>query len=486
MGVDREYRIRITTVTDPSGAGKARGALGQVGEEAEKANVSHREMRKLLRMMGPEFAEFGYVGMMALHNHTLIPLLAVGVAMEALREHTKKLKEEMEAMAEAGRKEAKVLEDGYWLGRQQLVELQAEHDSWIAALVKGSDDVKGALDREINKIKEVGEANKKVMEERKKDAEEEIKLKVALGEYTDSEGKARLAQIENINREADSRAAKKTRAEEIAAAEKALADLEKRYKAAEGTAGRAMRESEKTAGEGAALPGQIELAKEERDKSDKAAEEAERKLREAERVAQMGMGGSFGQPVVLDNLNKLRRAAEEAAANALGPATHLQALQEQEIESKRQEAERKRNEKDLQESAKKLKEEFESLQKKLQDMKTMDQLKGRAEDDANKAARSAAANKLVTDQMNSPEGKLVHNVIRSESALAHGDKITVQQQAEIATLRQLLAATGQNGDIVLAALRQGAINQVEQKQQLREILAMLQNAGKQNRNAQSP
>ena len=104
MGVDREYRIRITTVGDASGAQATTAALGEVtgatgkateatkesGKGAEKSEISHRALHMIFRQIGGASKELE-VGLMALTGVMMGSLTfgvyAVGEAVRLLTEH---------------------------------------------------------------------------------------------------------------------------------------------------------------------------------------------------------------------------------------------------------------------------------------------------------------------------------------------------------------------------------------------------------------
>ena len=93
MGVDREYRIRITTAADNSGTKEAAKGLAdlsreeqETGKQADKLSLSHRELHMALAQLGPEFSHFGGMAQYALHNQVLAPVLGI-VGAFALWQH---------------------------------------------------------------------------------------------------------------------------------------------------------------------------------------------------------------------------------------------------------------------------------------------------------------------------------------------------------------------------------------------------------------
>jgi hypothetical protein len=455
-------------------------------EHGEGLNVTHREMHRLLSMLGPEFSEMGNMGMMAMESSMLIPILAVVAALSALREHLQKVREETEKMAEEARKHAKILEEGYWTGRERLVELHEEHDAWIEALMKGTEDAVGAIDKQISKIKEVGAADHAVMEARKKDAEEDIKLRVASGEMTETEGKRRLGQIEDIATEADNRAKREARAKEIAATEAAKNEVAGKAQTAVAAEETASAAAEAGAGRGAELPGLITEAEGQQEEAEKKAREAKAYPSSAAGQVELAAASMIGPDMVAKRKKQWEdhAAAMEKAAQAA--RDHADQLHEDQLIAKEYADGQKKALEDARTEAKKLNDELETLAKRLAGLRESDKVQTAAENETEKANKAATAARVEREQMQSPEGKLVNAVAAGETAAASGQKMTLTQRAQEAALRQLLDSIHGDGQAHLDALRaaHGSIEALRREKE--KILRELEEQKRRLTNTQNP
>jgi hypothetical protein len=111
MAVDREYRIRISTVGDPSGAQAMTGALNgateatkEGGKQAEHAGLSHRALHMILHQVG-EGSKAAEIGLAALAGVMMgsatFGVMAVVQGVRLLIDHFQKLKEKSLEVAKA-------------------------------------------------------------------------------------------------------------------------------------------------------------------------------------------------------------------------------------------------------------------------------------------------------------------------------------------------------------------------------------------------
>src|ERR1039458_6658072 len=176
MGDEREFKIKITTSADASGAQKTAAELDNLspktqkyieqlkagGEASEKMNLSHRELHAALGMLGPEFAHLGGMAQYALHNQMLAPVLGL-VGAFALWQH--RINSCVEALA------------GVELSqnvKQQVGQISAMAESWgiFNKALMDSADASGSVDeaskRNIEVLKAEEEQKKRLLEADKK------------------------------------------------------------------------------------------------------------------------------------------------------------------------------------------------------------------------------------------------------------------------------------------------------------------------------
>ncbi len=170
MAVDREYRIRITTVADAAGANQAASGLDDVekktkkaGESAEHAGISHRALHVIFNQVGVASKELEF-GLVALSGVMLgsvtFGAYALGEAIRLLTEHFKKQKE---AALEAAKATVQFWTDSLQ-GNADARKAAADYAESMEKIFRRTDALKESETEEEAVLKRVGQERLKIME----------------------------------------------------------------------------------------------------------------------------------------------------------------------------------------------------------------------------------------------------------------------------------------------------------------------------------
>src|ERR1035437_8007243 len=256
MGDGREFKIKITTASDSSGARQTAADLGNVsqkteeaGKSSEDAGISHRALHMIFRQVG-EGSKSLEVGLMALSGIMMGSLtfgvMAVGTAMRALVAHFEKQKE---VALEAAKATVQFWTDALQ-GNADARKAAVEYAGALQKIIDNVDTLKQKEGEEEAVLKRVLEQRLKILDAERQaaialahgDREEEARVNARFGQ--------RKSDIGLQNEQAEINLKKKHLAEQSADAMgwKRVADAAERAKEA-GAPGR----EEANAGE-AALP----------------------------------------------------------------------------------------------------------------------------------------------------------------------------------------------------------------------------------------
>jgi hypothetical protein len=212
MSVDREYRIRISTVTDGD-PGKVADGLKEVGKESEKAMLTHREWHKLLHtfahVAGPEAG-------LALSGVATAAIGGFGIALltvKQLIEFVKKLREEsaetQKKISEMATETRDAIEESSKTWNEFIERMHAAKDP--------ADQLEASYKRQKEDLTNISEAHKQIL-----DAMEKEEIAAAKGDKSkEDEIKARYDQARAVTEDSSGAA-------QIAAHQKYIDTLKKR------------------------------------------------------------------------------------------------------------------------------------------------------------------------------------------------------------------------------------------------------------------
>lgn len=214
MSVDREYRIKISTVADVSGVKQTAAELDGLspktqkyieslkdsGSAAEHAEMSHRGLVFALRGLGPEAMEAGHALLYGLTNPMLLGIIGIGMASAKLLGDWRAMREAIEAAVDVSGMD-KVTQA---LGRDGMLNALIEggvaaEDFWgkINALAGAQESLKVKTDDATKAIKEQTEADEKVLAAKEKAQLAELKLGLANGTIPQGDYEQRKGEIES-------------------------------------------------------------------------------------------------------------------------------------------------------------------------------------------------------------------------------------------------------------------------------------------------
>jgi hypothetical protein len=444
MSVDREYRIRITTAADTSGAAQTARALDQVKagikegldpamvhygetaknvtEGAEKMEFSHRGLHRALGMVGPEASHVGMELLTAFSSPQMMGIMAIAEAVKLLDMGMKSLIEK----------------DTSKIGNVSL-------SSGLTDMVQVANDAKVALDNFFRMLGEGASAEEelgnqieratalaKAQEEAASgaaDAEKELALAQlekakAEGKLTDDQYKAAKIGIEE---QADLRRLEREK-NQRAAAIKELGDQEKAQR--------------KLSDEDAA---KVPAARAEADRTRLAAEANARRIKNAQANEK-----SYAETNPEDMTYQLR----ESRARNLKLLETFQARQA-ELQTAADAA--KENLAKLEGKAKESLKKADAIHAKRETAEDVNKVKTDA-DENNLLGRFQARRTMATargeeERNKTPAGRLVNDVAEAETILAQGGQISAKQQTEIKTLAHLFQQAGvRQGETIIAGL----------------------------------
>lgn len=450
MGDEREFKIKITTSADASGAREAKAELDSLSPKTQKyiqdlkdgkgaadgMHVSHRGMSHALRLLGPEVTHLGMNLMHAFGSPPMLAIMGVAAALKGL---------DM-AMKSASERDTREL------GITSLAPKMAHFEMGIvaarAALLEYFDTIGagGTAQERLGSATERATVLMKAQEEAAKggdDAEKELALAQldrakALG-MTEAEAATRKDVIENefdkrqVKREKDAREGRLAAEWKEQGALEKLGDLA-RIKGLAGNSEGSTRDEQANAERiSAAIENQARFNK---------------------------------QPHL---------TAAEAAARDSNQAVLDLAIEKQPGLKAKADEDRKA----LQEA--------ESSRIKAREMRDKLVAESQAADTLNAGGTSALRMRSQTRQtraeteiLNSPEGKLFNDVAGAETILRQGGHISVRQASEIRVAAQLMnQAHVEGGQAMLSAL------QVNTRQVI-ELARKIQALEKQQRGLASP
>jgi hypothetical protein len=496
MGDEREFKIKITTSADRSGAQQVAADLDNLspktkeyikslkagGEASEKMNLSHRELHVALGMLGPEFAHIGGIAQYALHNQILAPVLGI-VGAFALWQH--RINSCVEALAGVE------LPDNV---KQQVGQIGALAESWRVfnnALLDAADgysSVDEASKRNIETLKAEEEQKKKLLEADKKLELSELERQKAL--LSVAEYEARKAEIENRyegKAAEESDEAQLKRLQEKADRGAALAESAKRKMAEAGRIKLGTPEQE------ASIDEQMRTDKEAAEKS---AKEHQDRLNDLyaqkdhlgsplEQLARFArLVGRYGLPGAEDE------GLDESIALEKSGAQSDQTI----IDRYNQRMKGKAGRDELLERRKKLvaeagKEAGESARIWEEGPGDVAAYQRGLDNRRAVAATNQQTQRNTADakMLESPEGNLLRDVAEAERILQSGGQISLKQQSEIKTAVAMLAQTyGDQANTIIQGLGslRGDVGVLAQR--LAGVVQTIQAQSKQIRNLAGP
>lgn len=476
---EREFKIKITTSASGDGAQKTAAELDNLspktrkyieslkegGSAAENMEVSHRNLRYGLRMLGPEFAELGHLGMVAFANPLTAGFIAVAVAAGKVIHDYEKMREAIESAVDTSGIEKVTAALGRDGMLKALVEGGAAADEFwakINRLAGAQESLKEKTDDAVESIKKESEANDKTLSALEKAALAELKLAKARGDITEGEYEQRKAGVENRfeGQKANAKAIEQDRI------------LEERKRELAGVngiigAGPDVLLPKQLAAESAAGTVAADKAK---------LEEWKKKLEEINKWFKEQGGAS--DAATYAEQGKARRLALGKIADLEGGGIAQGETRAKTAAEELAEARRKV------EDAQKRKAELDREIARLEADRTRDAGTRASEGGANRRARGAEAEAAIYD---SPAGKLMKDVGEAENTLRQGGRITMGQASQIRTAAEALKHAGvSQGETILAAFGALHNNQQAFERRLLQLASQIQAQGKQNRNAQSP
>ncbi len=491
MGVDREYRIRITTAADNSGTKEAAKGLAdlsreeqETGKQADKLSLSHRELHMALAQLGPEFSHFGGMAQYALHNQVLAPVLGI-VGAFALWQH--RINSCVEALGGIE------LPDN---AKEQIGQVAALAESWrafnraVMDAATAADSVDEASKRTLETLKAEEEEKKKLLEADKKLELSELERQKTL--LTTADYEARKAAIENRYEDQSASADDEARFKKLQEKAKQGAELVESSKQKMAEAGKIHLG---TPEQEAAIDAQM---KEQADAAEKSHKERQERINDI--FAQRDHAGTF--------LEKLPRTARLIGRYGAFGASHAEAGGTEELELERRGGEseqtvidryKKRMEgkaarDDQEERRKKLiadagKEAGEAYKIWQEGPGDVAAYQRSVDNKRAVAATESQAQRNMADAkaLESPEAKLIRDVSAAEAILQHGGQISVLQQTEIKTLAERMRQSQiEQGAAIIAALGTIHNNTEGLTKQILDLAKRLDQQNKQLRNLAAP
>lgn len=465
MSDEREFKIRITGDASSlsASAGQAQRSLGEVksglldgvnpamvsygkaseqaSEGAEHMHVSHRALRSVLHGISPELAHIGHLLMIALHN----PMLSAAAGGVVLNEVLTKMREHL--VPDTSEMGIKSLAPGFDAARSAIESCEQALLEWHSSLneaLRTERLLNIEMEHENTLLEAQKSATQATDDAEKKLALAKLALAKASGTITGAQYEEQKSQIEQ---ESEQRKFEREKAER----DQKVKNLRTQADATEKAGTDAYYDADKAAG------------KLEDKKTDLAHWESVAKTAE-------------------ENNKKYK---EESDKRVLTPEETKSWMQSQDIaiaaRSRLPElrAEVKKAEDDL----RKLQEDAKNLPQKAQELRwkasSTEEANATWEDGQKKALATNAAAHATEAQakaLSSPEGKLIRDVSTAEAAAQHGQKLTVKQQAQIATLEQMLEGHGVNAQLTLQLLGRLHGNQQALNRQMQDILKKIENS----------
>jgi len=163
---DREFKIRITTDADTSGARVTVEELNKVGQSGKKAHedvaeatgkteISHRALRVALGQLGPEFAHLGHTALYAFANPATGAVIALALVVGALRKHFEDLSKAAEEAAKRTNDALDNIKTATAAADEEIRKADRSFIDWYKHLNDGSGTVIKNLDSVLAKIKAI-------------------------------------------------------------------------------------------------------------------------------------------------------------------------------------------------------------------------------------------------------------------------------------------------------------------------------------------
>jgi len=469
---DNALDILIRTLADTAGADKVQAALdratkgtvdeGKANEEAskhaEKNEFSHRQLHKIFHSLSEVVPGLGQAMMFTLGaaaGGTAVLVEGIKVLAGWIEKIREKYKEAAEASAEV------------WRAGQddsaKAITAAADYARTLEEIATATDQVKAAEDRERAVLEAIEHARMKILEAQEKEA-----MAAANGD--------KMAEAD-VQR----RFGKAKTAEQLAAEQDSIQQMEENRNKAEATAKEAMAKSE--AARGAyhnalqpGAPGQSEAAMAAAElkaneaklpKAILAKQDAERAL--ASPVYTAGIFGPSDLGVAADR--ERQRAALDAATKAVTDEMVAEQQARQAVEARKQAVDR------LAEEQKKADEKLATANKSLEDLENQikqakavagvhAQAAGAVADEARKgeAERAGLSNPRLAGAVRGWQAD-----IEAEEGRAHGRKMSQDQAAGIRTLVATLKAAGNGQDAINKILQNMMDIHISHEQKLQTI-----------------
>lgn len=230
MSVDREYRIRISTITETTGLQDAESGLKKVGGAAEEAHhgfvhaeSSGKAFHKLLHGLTEESPLLGAALRVALNPVSGALMAAAWGFREIIRleEESKKAAEES---AEAMGHSVGNMKESIREASEEIARANREFENWQKSFQSVTEATKTALDEELEKLHEQHAVNQELLAQQKELALAKVREKAATGGISQEEATIKEAEIERQFAHTSSADKMAALQEELQARNKALAD----------------------------------------------------------------------------------------------------------------------------------------------------------------------------------------------------------------------------------------------------------------------
>ena len=487
MGDECEFKIKITTSSDASGAREAKAELDGLspktqkyiqdlkgtGEAAEGVHIKHRALRFMLRQMGPEMAHLGHAAIYGMANPMVLGLIAVSAAVGKLIKDHEKLKEAIGSAPDLDG----IKKTNEALGYNGMLKAMIEggvaaEEFWgkIERMANAQETLKDKTEDATKAIKDQVEADNKTLSAKEKAELAELKLAKAKGEITEEQYNQRKGAIED--RFEGQRSNNKALAESAAIAGKKAER--------EGQAG-ILRD-----GPEVVIQAQIaaDRAKGEADTQKAQLEEWKKKLEEVDKWMKENLATAMGSAEGRQKISEMEKTRSLAQTEVASREQLV--VPESEIKAKGAAADLASAERKVEEARKRMTELDREIPKLEGDAKRDAATRGE-EGAAHRRTRAAEGEEATWEKISaSPEGKLLKQGADLEALKESGGRLTVQQSSQLAGIKSMLDSHGENGAAMLHALAAADRNSRVLSAQIEAMAKRMDAFAKQQRNGASP
>ncbi len=469
MGDEREFKIRITTLADASGAQKTAAELDKVtastegaAKATEKHSVGLHAMHRLFHALNEVVPGLGVVMQAAFSPIGATISIAV-LALQFFREHLKKINEELDKMGEENAKPAtnrlNALRDATVSAAVGMNDLRLK----LEAASRVEQDAAQITQRATGELKERAKAAETLAEATKDNELAQLDVVHAAGLDSEDEYARRRLEIEQAFQDEKRQLQENEAMREILVRRRILENAEIAQPGLEDKAAGAVLTKTKALEDLNALPDAAGVEQRKRD-SEKALKDFETKY--AAHLSVLQGQGPFASQYAAD-LHDQWVKLSGAASGALGEWQRLPGERaKRQVAADNESAGADRASQEAIANQKYISETGEDLGRR----RMMFDAGHRDNQEIGRLGRDTMLQHERAGTLKSPEGQFFNDVAGAETTLRQGGQISLQQGYEIRRAAQVMnQAHIENGAAMLSALRTNSAQVIELAQKIQQF-----------------